>query len=188
MPVRESVPGWVPEFLKPIMKTSSLLVVLFPLLGGCLGPKIATDLLAKVERQETPLSPAAAVVQVTINPDINNSEELDASVRESLEIALANANVLGTDSARPCRIAANIAIASQSAFSFGSFEGKLEIHYVVHDPEGKQLLDEKIHTVAGSDTSYFLGAARHRRARACNISKNVLEFVDLLVKRLKQEP
>ena len=170
-----------------MIKTSSLLVVLFPLLAGCLGPKVATDLLAKVERQETPLSPAAAVVQVTINPDINNSEELDVSVRQSLEIALANANVFGSDSARPCRIDAHILIASQSSFSFGSFEGKLEIHYVVHDPEGRQLLDQKVHTIAGSDTSYFMGAARHRRARACNMSKNVLEFVDLLVKRLKQK-
>jgi hypothetical protein len=123
---------------------------------------------------------------VTINPKINNRELLDESVKESLEIALANANIFGTHSARRYHIEAEILGASQSPWGFGSFEGTLDIQYVVHDAYGPQLLNEKIHTVAGSDQWSFSAPARHRRSRAVNISKNVLQFVDRLVSRLQE--
>jgi hypothetical protein len=70
--------------------------------------------------------------------------------------------------------------------SFGSFEGKLEIRYVVRDPNDGEMLDKTILTVAGSDEWSFSGAARHRRARAVNISKNVLQFVDILQSLLQK--
>jgi hypothetical protein len=117
---------------------------------------------------------------VVINPRITNHEEIDKSVKQSLEMALANAKMFGADASTPYRIDANILIASQAAMSFGSFEGKLEIRYVVRDPTGKEILDKTIFTVAGSDQWMFYGAARHRRARAVNISTNVLQFVDTL--------
>ena len=48
-----------------------------------------------------------------------------------------------------------------------------------------EILNEKIYTEAGSDKKYFSGAARHRRARAVTISKNVLQIVEVLEARLK---
>jgi len=164
----------------------SALSVLALLSVGCAGPKVATDLLAEVPRQETPLASAPAAVEVSIDPGINNREGLDDTLKESLELALSNANVFGNDGATPYRIEAHILVASQSAMSFGNFEGKLGVHWVVHDPTGQQVLDEEIHTIAGADHWSFSGAARHRRARAVNIAKNVLQFVDLLVGRLQR--
>ena len=70
--------------------------------------------------------------------------------------------------------------------SFGSFEGQLEIRYVVHDSNDREILDKTISTVAGSDQWSFSGAKRHRRARAVNISKNVLQFVDILQSLLQK--
>jgi len=158
------------------------LVVLISLsaLSGCVGPKIASDLLANVRTNEKSLTNNLSVTTVVINPRINNYEEIDESVKQSLEMALASARIFGTDSSMPYRINANVLTASQPAWSFGSFEGKLEIRYVVRDPTGKEILDKTIFTTAGSDKWFFSGAARHRRARAVNISTNVLQFVDSL--------
>ena len=155
-----------------------LLVVSLFACGGCMGPKVAADRLANVTRCEKPRANSTAVVSVGINPRISNFEKLEETVKQSLEMALANANLFGSDASKPYRIDATILMASQSPMSFGSFPGKMEIQYVVRDPGGKQLLDKVIHTEAGSDRWSFLGAARHRRSRAVNISKNVLQFVD----------
>ena len=40
-------------------------------------------------------------------------------------------------SSRPYTIDANILVASEAPASFGSFEGQLEIRYVVHDPDDR---------------------------------------------------
>lgn len=151
---------------------------------GCAGQKIAPDLLANVTVSGEPLVKNAVSIDVGINPEINNYEKLDQSVKESMELALANANVFGSDSTQPYRISANILIASQAAWSFGNFNGKLEISYAVFDASDNKIIDEKIYTEAGSDKKLFSGAARHRRARAVNISKNVLQFVSLLQAQL----
>ena len=156
-----------------------LLMLLFAF-TGCAGPKIATDLLANARINEKPITNNSSIVNVAINPSINNYEKLDESVKQSLEIALTNANIFGADSSKPYKIDANILIASQAPMSFGSFEGQLEIRYLVYDPNDREILDKKIFTVAGSDKMFFSGAKRHRRARAVNISKNVLQFVDTL--------
>jgi hypothetical protein len=163
-----------------------LLVALAIALTGCAGPKVATDLLSNARTAPQPLVQSACTIDVGINPSINNYEKLDKTVASSLEIALAKANLFGQNSTRPYRIDASILVASQSPMSFGSFEGTLEIHYVVHDDTGKTIVDEKIHTVAGSDKFYFAGAKRHRRARAVNISKNVLQFVEVLRSALER--
>lgn len=155
-------------------------------IAGCAGPKIAPDLLANVEVSSEPLVNNAVSIDVGINPEINNSEKLDESVKESLQIALDNANIFGADATRPYRISANILVASQSTWSFGSFEGKLEISYALFDDLNNKIVDEKIYTEAGSDKNYFSGAARHRRSRAVNISKNVLEFVEILRTQFKE--
>jgi hypothetical protein len=162
-----------------------LLITLF-VSSGCVGPKIAADLLANAMTNEKSLTNSSSIVNMTINPSINNNEGLDESVKQSLEMALANANIFGADSSRPYTIDSNILKASQSPMSFGSFAGQLEIRYVVHDPKGKEILDKTLLTVAGSDRFIFSGAARHRRARAVNISKNVLEFVDILQNLLQK--
>ena len=155
-------------------------------LTGCAGNKIAPDLLANTKVNSDSLVANTTTIQVDINPDINNYEKLDESVKSSLELALENANIFGTDSTKPYRISANILIASQAAWSFGNFNGKLEIAYIVVDDTGNQILEEKIYTEAGSDKMKFSGAARHRRARAVNISKNVLLFVEKLQASLEE--
>lgn len=171
----------------PGMKKVYLLLLMFLLAcSGCAGPKIAADLLANARTNEKPVTVNASVVNVTINPQINNYEKLDESVKQSLELALAKANIFGVDPSQPYRIDANILTASQPPMSFGSFEGKLEIRYLVHDPQGREILDKTIFTVAGSDKMFFSGAKRHRRARAVNISKNVLQFVDILQSQLQE--
>ena len=154
--------------------------------SSCAGSKIAVDLLANTSRNEKPLTNNSSYVDVTINSHINNKEKLDASVKQSLELALANANIFGADDSRSYRIYANILTASQAPMSFGSFKGKLEIKYVVYDLNDKEILDKTILTEAGSDKFIFSGAARHRRARAVNISKNVLQFVEILQSQLEQ--
>lgn len=163
----------------------SSLVAVF--LSGCSeGSKIAPDLLANVQRNDQPLVPSVVTVRAKIEPDINNWEGIDDSVQRSLEEAINNANIFGQSTAKPYKIIANVLIASQAAVSFGNFKGKLEIQYTVLDGDNKQILDKKIYTEAGSDEWHFYGAKRHRRARAVNISKNVLQFVEILQQRLKQ--
>jgi hypothetical protein len=163
-----------------------LLVMLSFACIGCVGPKIAADLLVNAKTSEKPLTGNSSIVTVGVNPRISNYEKLDETLKQSLEMALTKANIFGTDASKPYRIDANILVASQSPMSFGSFEGRLEIQYMVRDSNNRQILDKTIHTVAGSDRWSFLGAARHRRARAVNISKNVLQFVDILQSELQK--
>jgi len=161
-------------------------VFIFITVSGCAGPKIAADLLVKAEKNDKPLVSNAVTIDVKINPAIHNYEKIDESVKESLEIALKNANIFGPDSSHPYKINANVLVASQAAMSFGSFNGKLEINYVLLDENNNKILEKQIYTEAGSDHWYFSGAKRHRRARAVNISKNVLQFVDIVQSQLKK--
>ena len=164
-----------------------LLFVAFVFLSafGCAGPKVAADLLNQVSPVDEPLVANSVTVEAAIDPRINNYERIDETLKQSLEIALAKSNIFGTSSTRSYRITGYISVASQSAWSFGNFNGRLEVKYVVLDGAGKEILATTIYTVAGSDEWSFVGAKRHRRARAVNISKNVLEFVDILVAKLK---
>ena len=164
-------------------KCSQLLFLglLVLLVSGCsAGLKIAPDLLAHAENNNSPLINNSVAIDAEINPAINNHERIDESVKESLELALQNANIFGADSARPYRIHANVTIASQPAWSFGNFNGKLEVIYTLFDEAKNTIMEETVYTEAGSDKKHFSGAKRHRRARAVNISKNVLQFVDIL--------
>lgn len=163
-----------------------LLVCIIIIVSGCAGSKIAPDLLAQVEKQHKPLVNNAVTIAVEINPAINNYEEIDQSVKESLEIALLNANIFGADFSHPYRISATIMVASQAGLSFGSFKGTLQINYFLFDETDKQIIYEPIYTEAGSDKFYFYGPSRHQRARAVNISKNVLQFVDIVQRKLKK--
>jgi hypothetical protein len=167
------------------LPTLSIVLILIAFVTGCVGPKVATDLLGNVQRNQTPLVDYIASLEVGINPAINNYEKLDQTVKESLELALKNANIFGLDSSSQYKVTAHISIASQAAMSFGNFDGKLQIDYLVLDHESNEILNETIYTEAGSDTWYFSGAKRHRRARAVNISKNVLQFVEILQQKLK---
>ena len=162
------------------------LVSLIIFVSGCAGPKIANDLLSQVEIHNKPLINNTVTINVQIKPGIHNHEKIDESVKESLKIALINANSFGKDSSHPYRIDANIMVASQSPMSFGSFPGKLQINYLLFDDTNNKIIDETIYTEAGSDKWFFSGAARHRRSRAVNISKNVLQFVDVLQKKLNK--
>lgn len=155
------------------------------LTSGCAGPKIAADLLDHAETNKEPLLKNSVTIDAEINPSINNYEGIDESVKQSLEVALRKSNIFGADSSRSYRINANVRIASQAAMSFGSFEGKLEVHYILFDENNNEIVNEIIYTEAGSDVWYFSGAKRHRRARAVNIAKNVLQFVDILQSKFK---
>ena len=168
--------------LKCLFLLSLVSFILF--VSGCAGPKIANDLLCHVENNYKPLINNTVTIDVKIHPAINNYEKIDESVKESLEIALINANIFGSDSSHPYRINANIMVASQPPMSFGSFEGKLKINYILFDETNNKIIDETIYTEAGSDKMYFSGAKRHRRARSVNISKNILQFVDILQNQL----
>ena len=153
-------------------------IILFT--SGCAGPKIASDLLDHAKHSNKPLINNTVTIDAEINPSINNYERIDESVKESLEIAFIKSNIFGADSSHPYRINVNVMVASQAPMSFGSFEGKLEVNYILFDESNNEILNETIYTEAGSDIWYFSGAKRHRRARAVNIAKNVLQFVDIL--------
>jgi hypothetical protein len=156
------------------------LFTLSVVLGGCAGPKIAADLLDKVEPNQKPICSCSYEIAATIDPRINNYEGIDESVRESLDIALVKSNLFTPDSATKYKIKADILVASEAAMSFGSFNGKLSIRYTVLNSTGRELLNTEIDTEAGSDKWIFYGVARHQRARAVNISENVLQFVERL--------
>jgi hypothetical protein len=156
------------------------------IIGGCAAPNIAPDILAQAKQMPTPLVSNAVTVNVTINPKINNAEKIDDKVKQSLELALKNANIFGPDSSHPYKIDADVLIASESAWSFGSFDNRLQINYAVFDDTGTKILEKEIFTEAGSDKWYFAGYKRHQRARAFNIAKNVLQFVDALQNELKK--
>lgn len=163
---------------------SLLLTIL--ILGGCAGSKVATDLLAGTNQEVQPLVNNTVITESSINSEINNYEKLDETVKISLDQALGNANLFGSNSVHPYTIKAHIDVASQAAWSFGNFTGKLRINYSVLDDSQNMLFEESIYTEAGSDKNSFSGAKRHRRARAVNISKNVLEFVERLRTELSQ--
>ncbi|WP_158930540.1 hypothetical protein [Acidisphaera sp. S103] len=156
------------------------LFALLVVLEGCAGPKIAADQLDKVEPNQNPICSCSYEIAATIDPGINNYEGIDESVRESLDIALAKSKLFTPDSAIKYKIKADVLVASEAAWSFGSFNGKLSIRYTVLNASGQELLKTEIYTEAGSDKAYFSGAARHQRSRAVNISKNVLQFVERL--------
>ncbi len=156
------------------------LFALSVVLGGCAGPKIAADLLDKVVPNQEPICSCSYEIAATIDPKINNYEGIDESVREFLDIALTKSKLFTPDSATKYKIKADILVASEPAWSFGSFNGRLSIRYTVLDSSGRELLNTEIYTEAGSDKAYFSGAARHQRARAVNISENVLQFVERL--------
>ena len=120
------------KILKNAFLSAQLLpLVLIIMVTGCSsGPKIASDLLVDVQKNSEPLINNSVSIDVGINPDINNYEKLDESVKELLEIALINANIFDTGSSPPYKISAYILVASQAAWSFGSFNGKLEIRLI----------------------------------------------------------
>jgi len=156
----------------------ALLLVLSLALAAC-GSKTAPDLLG-VAPSAKPTSASGYQTVVTINPRINNFEGIDQSVHDSLDMALDSAKIFSPNAPSKYKITADVLTASQAAWSVGSFEGKLEIHYSVADPSGRPVADKTIYTEAGSDQFSLLGAARSRRSRAVNIAKNVTQFVEFL--------
>jgi hypothetical protein len=158
----------------------ALLLALSIVFGGCTGLKIAPDLVGSVRPNEKPITSSAYETTVTINPNINNDEGIDQSVQESLDMALDSAKIFTAGGASKYKIKADILIASEAAWSFGSFDNKLQIRYTVINPSGHELIDKTIYTEAGSDHFIFYGGARHQRARAVNMAKNVTEFVEFL--------
>jgi hypothetical protein len=150
------------------------------LLAGCAGPNLARDQLETVQPNERPICACSYEIATTINPRINNDENLDKSLGESLDIALRQAKLFTPDAAVRYRIKADILVASEATFSFGDFAGKLSVHYSVLNPAEQEVLQTDISTEAGSDHWYFAGVKRHQRARALNTAKNVMQFVDFL--------
>ncbi|WP_347454826.1 hypothetical protein ABEF79_04775 [Acinetobacter sp. ANC 7454] len=165
--------------MKKILQAS--LVASTLALVGCATPLIAPDIIANVKKVDSPYLQNASSVQVSINPKINNREKIDVKVKDSLELALKNSNLFGTNTQQPYKITAEVLVASQAAVSFGNFEGKLGIKYTVFDDKGVQIFQDTINTVAGSDLNPLSPAvARHTRSRARNIALNVNEFVEKL--------
>ena len=156
-------------------------IVCTALLTGCAGPKVATDLLQQIPPAAAPKVENGVVVNTTIDGTIRNYEGLDVTLRESLITALQQANLFSPgNTLPPYTIQAHIDIASQAAFSFGNFEGTLQVTYKVMNEKNEPILEKTIHTIAGSDSFSFSGAKRHRRARAVNMAKNVTEFTEYL--------
>lgn len=156
------------------------LVWIIIFISACAGPRVASDLLVPTAHNNNPLLENAVIIFTEINPAISNFEGIDGILKESLELALKNSNIFGEDSSHPYRIMANILVASQPPMSFGNFEGQLKVNYILFDDSKTEILNETIYTEAGSDEWSFSGAKRHRRARAANIAKNVLQFVNIL--------
>lgn len=160
---------------------ATLVLVLSVALAGCTAPKeVAPDLLGSNNPNAVPMTSSGYETTVTINPRISNYEHIDDAVHESLDMALNSAHIFSPTGASKYKIKADILTASESTVSFGSFDNTLQIHYAVVAPSGQQVFDQTISTEAGTDHWTFLGAERHRRARAVNIAKNVQEFVSLL--------
>jgi len=176
--------------LQKTTTNSTMCAIIFPmillgLLAGCAGPKIADDLLVKVDVLDAPIVDSGYIINSEIDPKINNHERIDSSVKASLVIALKKANIFSGNSSRGTyMINANVEVASQATMSFGSFEGKLQVKYTVYDENKNKVLEKTIYTEAGSDEWFFSGAKRHSRARAVNTAKNVLEFTEYLKNNL----
>ena len=69
--------------LSKLKNTYLLLLISVFILSSCAGPKIAVDLLANAKANEKPLTNNSSLVNVKINPDINNYEKIDESVKDS---------------------------------------------------------------------------------------------------------
>ncbi|MDA3787346.1 MAG: hypothetical protein PF503_02460, partial [Desulfobacula sp.] len=134
-----------------------------------------------------PLIDNSVTIDLKFNPAFNRQYKIEESVKESLEIALIKSNIFGAESSHPYRINVDVIIASMAPMSFGNFGNKLEIHYILFDENNNDIINETIHTVAESDEWYFAGVKRAQRARAVNISKNVLQFVDILQNQLNKK-
>lgn len=74
-------------------KMYGLLIICLLFLTGCAGPKIAANLLDQAPKNTSSLKNESVVIKISINPKIHNWETIDHSVKESLDLALNNANI-----------------------------------------------------------------------------------------------
>lgn len=179
-------------FLNHMAKRTTIIsaIVLVSALSftGCASQRIATDVLAQVNPLQTPLVNNASQINVSVNPKINENANMDTKMKESLEIALKNSNIFGSNTQQPYTINAEVLVASQARVSFGPFNGKLEVKYTVLNENGKQIFQDTIYTEAGSDLKpYMPGTLRHQRARARNIAININQFIEKLETQLKTQ-
>ncbi|NBI12289.1 hypothetical protein GVX81_01325 [[Haemophilus] felis] len=162
---------------------SSITLLLFSLiLTGCIALKPDPSLL----KQRTYAAPAVKsdyILTVTMNPRVERQPTaigVTKLVQDTLVMAIDSANIFTKNNKNPYHIDAYIEMASQPAMSFGRFNGKLKINYVVKTSTGKTIFEKSVYTEAGSDKWYFAGADRHTRARVINVAKNTNQFVQEL--------
>ena len=153
-------------------------------MGGCTSTTVAPELLQQPHHQ-THVINKSAVVTAPINTHIDRSEKVEESIKESLDIALNNANIFNKNSNEHYTIIATTALFSQSPVGFGMFGNKLNVNYKVYNENMKLLMDESIFTIDQSDKWFFAGGKRAERARAVNIAKNVNQFMVKLQTKLK---
>lgn len=176
------------KFLKMIKVGKCLLLFLvFMTSAYAEVSKIATDKLNLIPKHETPLVPYNFLInKVSINPNINKIYKIDELVNQSLDIGLKQSNIFGDDLSKTYSIDVNVLVASQGAICTNC-NGKIEVHYIVRDPLGTEIFNEKIFALGRTDKMYFFGGDRYKRARAITISNNITEFVEKLNSNLKNK-
>ncbi|MDO4698012.1 MAG: hypothetical protein Q4A60_04965 [Pasteurellaceae bacterium] len=158
------------------------------LLTGCMALDPDPTLLKQTSYAK-PAIKSDYALNVSMNPKVERQASalgVTRLVQDSLKIALDNANIFTKSGKNHYKVDAYIEQASQATFSFGRFNGKLKIHYLVKTPEGNTVFEKSVYTEAGSDKWYFSGAMRHTRARIVNVSKNVNQFVQELNSNLRK--
>ena len=154
-----------------------LVVILLSLvLGGCTTTTVAPSLLTQTHNNTTRIN-KSVVVTAPINQHIDRSEKVEESIKESLDIALNNANIFKKKTNKHYTIIATTTSFSQSPMSFGKFGNKLNVNYKVYNENMKLIINESIFTIGESDKWFFAGIKRAQRARAVNIAKNVNQFM-----------
>ena len=154
------------------------------ILGGCGGTTVAPELL-KQPTLKAPLVNKNIQIKSPINSNLDRAEKVEESIKESLDIALTQANLFNRNSKDSYKLIATTQIFSQSPMSFGKFGNKLQINYQLFSNNGTVLINKTIFTIAESDKFIFSGAERSERARAVNIAKNVNQFMKALRTKLR---
>lgn len=179
--------------LKRLFKNSSfnILIIIFfsMLISSCAGNRVVsipipTDLISK-SRVTEPIVENAIRIVVRENRQIRPVFKLEESMQSALQNALNYSNIFGHDSSRPFEIVVNVLEWYQPSGDFGMFDCTMTAHYVLFDEDKNIIFDDKITTEAYSDTWFFEGFKRAKRAAIMNVAKNVNQFVDILKSNLE---
>lgn len=149
-------------------------------LTGCMALEADPNLLNQTQPNTQPLVKQNFTVTAQLNDKIDRQVSavgISQLVRNSVEIAIKNANIFNSSGTENYKIHAQVIQASQSTMSFGGFPGKMEIEYTVTDQNGKSIFHKTIYNEGSSDEWFFTGQKRHTRSRIVTAAGNANEFV-----------